>query len=85
MIHFTLEIAGAIILLLRTKCSYVRTKKISSCSKQLDKYTLECALKFKNHECSTDCFILKNGLCPIGITEDSLRMDQIRRLLPKDN
>ncbi len=81
----TREIAGAIILLLRLRCCHVEAASLSTSTKKSDEFTLSCAIKYAHHECSTDCFILRKGLCPIGITEDQLRMDQIKRLLPKNN
>lgn len=83
MMELTLEIAGAIVLLLRSKCCHIHATPFSKSPLKSDKFTLQCEIKHARGECSTDCFILQNGLCPIGITEDQLRMDQIKRLLPK--
>lgn len=83
MIELTLEIAGAIALLLGSKCCHAHAAPLSRSLNKSDKFTLQCEIKHARGECATDCFILQNGLCPIGITEDQLRMDQIKRLLPK--
>lgn len=76
----TKEIAGAIVLLLRAKCKHVRAKPLGTNLPLLDEYTVECLLKLAKHECTTDCFLFAHGLCPLGITKEQLRTDQLKKL-----
>lgn len=77
----TIEIAGAIILFLRSKCAHVQVRQKTQCTNRLEDFTLYCPMKCLHTEDVSECFLLNNGLCPIGITKDQLRMDQIDRLL----